>query len=72
MKKKVLLPFEDKPYSQMYHGCAFSMGIIQGNAQKDLTPWLSSKYINCWYYELVNTFYYLTSFYNVSLFNTVR
>ena len=62
MKKKVLLPFEDNPYSQMYQGCAFSMGIIQGNAQKDLTPWLSSKYINCWYYEnLPNKFSYYFS-----------
>ena len=46
MKKKVLLPFEDKPYSQMYHHIAFPMGIIQGNAKEDITPWLCGKYIN--------------------------
>ena len=49
MKKKVILPFDDNPYSLMYHGSAFPLGIIQGNATEDLTPWLSSKYINCWF-----------------------
>lgn len=49
MKKKVVLPFNDKPYSLMYHGSAFPLGIIQGNTTNDLTPWLSSKYINCWF-----------------------
>lgn len=49
MRKKVVLPFDDKPYSLMYHGSAFPLGIIQGNATEDLTPWLSSKYINCWF-----------------------
>ncbi len=49
MRKKVILPFDDKPYSLMYHGSAFPLGIIQGNTTEDLTPWLSSKYINCWF-----------------------
>lgn len=49
MKKIITLPFEDTPYSLMYHGSAFPLGIIQGNATKDLTPWLSGKYINCWF-----------------------
>ena len=31
----------------MYHHIAFPMGIIQGNAQTDITPWLCGKYINC-------------------------
>ena len=47
MKKNVILPFEDHPYSQMYHHIAFPMGIIQGNAQEDITPWLCGRYINC-------------------------
>ena len=47
MKKNVILPFEDHPYSQMYHHIAFPMGIIQGNAKEDITPWLCGKYINC-------------------------
>ena len=49
MKKKITLPFEDKPYSLMYHGSAFPLGIIQGNTEQDLIPWLSSKYINCYF-----------------------
>ena len=47
MKKKLILPFEDHPYSLMYHFHAFPMGIIQGTAQEDITPWLCCKYINC-------------------------
>lgn len=47
MAKQVILPFEDKPVSLMYQTCAFCMGIIQGNAKADITPWLSSKFINC-------------------------
>ena len=49
MKKKLILPFEDHPYSLMYHHCAFPMGVIQGNAKEDITPWLCGKYINCWF-----------------------
>lgn len=49
VKKKVLLPFEDHPYSLTYHYCAFPMGIIQANAKEDITPWLCGKYIDCWY-----------------------
>ena len=57
MKKKVLLPFEDHPYSLTYHYCAFPMGIIQANAKEDITPWLCGKNINCQYYkESVNQF----------------
>lgn len=51
MRKKTLLPFETNPYSTMYHGIAFPMGIIQGNAKTDITPWLCGKYINCWFVE---------------------
>ena len=62
MRKKVLLPFDDSPFSLMYHGSAFPLGIIQGNATGDLTPWLSSKYVNCWFAStFVNKFaYYVT------------
>ena len=49
MQKKVTLPFEYAPYSLMYHENAFLLGIIQGNATEDITPWLSGKYINCWF-----------------------
>ena len=62
MQSKVLLPFADPSYSIMYHGIAFPMGIIQANADKDITPWLSSKYINCWFMsELDNQFAYYFS-----------
>lgn len=47
VKKKTVLPFENNPYSIMYHEMAFPMGIIQGNATSDITPWLCGKYINC-------------------------
>ena len=47
MKKRVLLPFEDRPYSLMYHYIAFPMGMIQGNAKQDITPWLCGRYVNC-------------------------
>ncbi len=49
MRKKVILPFDDKPLALMYHNVAYPMGIIQANATEDITPWLSSKYINCWF-----------------------
>lgn len=55
MKNRVLLPFEENPYNQMFHNSAFPMGIIQGNANCDIKPWLASKYINC-YYRPGNTF----------------
>lgn len=45
--KKVLLPFEYHPYSLIYQENAFLLGIIQGNATEDITPWLCGKYINC-------------------------
>lgn len=45
MKKK--LPFEKESLLQMYQYTAFPFGIIQGNAQCDITPWLCSKVINC-------------------------
>lgn len=62
MKKKIVLPFDDHPYSLIYHGSAFPMGIIQGNATHDITPWLSSKYINCWFNEsATNKFAYYIS-----------
>jgi len=46
VKKKEMLPFEDQPYSLMFHHTAFPMGIIQANAKEDITPWLCGKYIN--------------------------
>ena len=50
IKKDVLLPFEDKPYTIAYQNSAFPMGIIQANAREDIDPWLASKYINCRYH----------------------
>ena len=47
MKKRVCLPFEDQPYTLMYHNVAFPTGIIQGNTTGDILPWLCGKYINC-------------------------
>ena len=47
--KSVLLPFQDQPYTLMYHNTAFPMGIIQANSTQDLTPWLCGKYINCYF-----------------------
>lgn len=49
MCKKILLPFEDRPYLQMYHNNAFPMGIVQGNANTDIVPWLCMRNINCWF-----------------------
>lgn len=51
MRRKVILPFDDHPYSVMYQGTAFAMGIIQGNATEDIVPWLCGKYINCSFYK---------------------
>ena len=47
MKKKILLPFDEYALPQTYHHLAFPMGIIQGNACTDVTPWLCGRYINC-------------------------
>ena len=48
MSDKYILPFETKPYTQMYHNKAFPMGIIQGNKDPDtIMPWLCGKFINC-------------------------
>lgn len=59
MAKLIILPFEDKPIALMYQTCAFCMGIIQGNAKTDITPWLSSKFINCRFSPLAkNKFIY--------------
>lgn len=47
MDKKIVLPFEINPLSVMYHNLAFPLGVIQGNAKCDITPWLCHKFINC-------------------------
>lgn len=41
------LPFHPTPYTVMYHHLAFPLGILQGHADIDITPWLCGKYINC-------------------------
>ena len=47
MDKKIILPFEDNPYTTVYQTGAFPMGIIQANAKdKDIIPWLCGKFIN--------------------------
>ena len=43
------LPFEKEPYIVSYHNKAFPLGVIQGNADFDLTPWISGKFINCFF-----------------------
>ncbi|MBE5816201.1 MAG: ABC transporter ATP-binding protein [Clostridiales bacterium] len=47
MENKIILPFEINPLSVMYHNLAFPLGVIQGNAKNDITPWLCCKFINC-------------------------
>ena len=47
MYNKIILPFEINPLSVMYHNLAFPLGVIQGNATCDITPWLCHKFINC-------------------------
>lgn len=43
----MILPFEINSYVKCYHNRAFPLGIIQGNANCDIIPWLCGKYINC-------------------------
>ena len=48
MDDRYILPFKEKPYTQMYHNKAFPMGIIQGNTDTDeIMPWICGKFINC-------------------------
>lgn len=47
MNNKVRLPFKTNPLSVMYHNLAFPLGVIEGNAKCDITPWLCHKFINC-------------------------
>ena len=49
-----MLPYSDSPYTQMYHNEAFSLGIIQANAQTDITPWLCGKFVNCFFSPIYN------------------
>lgn len=49
MKNRVELYFCENPLSKMYHNLAFPLGIIQANAKSDITPWLCSKYTNCFF-----------------------
>lgn len=50
MENYVCLPFEEKTYLISYQNSAFPLGIIQANAQQDISPWIASKYINCCYH----------------------
>ena len=46
--KEITLPFEEKPFSVMYHYTAFPLGIVQANMEPDkIDRWLCTKYINC-------------------------
>lgn len=45
----VVLPFDSSPLLTHYLGKAFSLGIIQGNAEETALPWIYSRYINCIY-----------------------
>ena len=49
MNDRIILPFTDAPTALTYHYIAFSLGIIQGNAQESVAPWMSSRSINCWF-----------------------
>lgn len=51
MEKKFVLPFDINVYTKMYHHLAFPLGIVMGNAEKDITPWLCDKFINVRYFE---------------------
>ena len=44
-----MLPFEKAPLCTAYHSNAFPLGIIQGNFQEDIIPWLCGRYVNCQY-----------------------
>lgn len=44
----------------MYHGEAFTMGIIEGNAKGDTRPWLSGKFINCYFQEEGQNKFYIS------------
>lgn len=51
MKTIVKLPFDLHVYTKMYQNLSFPLGIIMGNTQQDITPWLCSRYTNCRYFE---------------------
>ena len=46
------LPFNKNPYIVTYHNKAFPLGVIQGNADFDLTPWIAGKFINCFFHTM--------------------
>ncbi|MBQ9121667.1 MAG: hypothetical protein IJY12_04850 [Clostridia bacterium] len=43
------LPFEMNSYITTYHNNAYPLGVIQGNAKFDLTPWIAGKFVNCYF-----------------------
>lgn len=50
MNKKVVLPFETRPYCLCYHNLAFPFGVIQGNgktSEVDVVSWMLRKFTNC-------------------------
>lgn len=49
MTKEYRLPFSDKPLVTCFHNMAFPLGVIEANAgmlNKDITPWVISKFLN--------------------------
>lgn len=51
-----ILPMKIDPVVRCYHNLAFPLCFIQGNAEKlekDITPWLIGKYLNCMFDEKV-------------------
>lgn len=50
------LLFSKNSYITAYHNKAFPLGVIQGNADFDLTPWISGKFINCFFNSNSNKF----------------
>ena len=41
------LPIDLNPKVQSYQNKAFPLGIINANAEQDLTPWYCGQFINC-------------------------
>lgn len=44
-----ILPFPEKPYFMAYQYRAFPIGVIQACSPVDITPWLCTKCVNCYY-----------------------
>lgn len=43
----IILPYKNPPTFLCYHNKAFPFGIIEANIEKNITPWICSKCVNC-------------------------